>query len=177
MRILFFLGAVLLWTLASVAVTRSQPDGKAGFTIKVKKADDGFKILSEKDKTIIVFQCPSGISSAIIERQDDNWPKTFVIQLDINGLERFKAHNGKYFLNASAGGAKGKIDIREWKDKDEKNGLDKKSPLWIDTQILDGEKPAKEFPLQNGHIHLTLPAAFFADNPKIITLEWIDFYR
>jgi hypothetical protein len=38
-------------------------------------------------------------------------------------------------------------------------------------------KPAEAIPLVNGYIEMRLPKAFFRDNPKSITVNWIDFYR
>ena len=38
-------------------------------------------------------------------------------------------------------------------------------------------KPAKDIPLKDGYFEMQLSKAFFEDNPKSITLHWIDFYR
>ena len=40
-----------------------------------------------------------------------------------------------------------------------------------------GPKPAKDIPLKDGYFELQLPKAFFKDNPKSITVNWIDFYQ
>lgn len=40
-----------------------------------------------------------------------------------------------------------------------------------------GIKPAKEIPLKNCYFEMELPRAFFENNPKSITVNWIDFYR
>ena len=40
----------------------------------------------------------------------------------------------------------------------------------------DGE-PVKTIPLKNSYFEMRLPKALFEDNPKSITLNWIDFYR
>ncbi len=38
-------------------------------------------------------------------------------------------------------------------------------------------KPAKTIPLDDGYFEMQLPKALFEDNPKSITINWIDFYR
>ena len=38
-------------------------------------------------------------------------------------------------------------------------------------------KPAKGIPLKGGFFEMQLPRGFFEDNPKSITVNWIDFYR
>jgi hypothetical protein len=38
-------------------------------------------------------------------------------------------------------------------------------------------KPAKDIPLKDGFFEMQLPEAFFEDNPKSITVNWIDLYR
>lgn len=40
----------------------------------------------------------------------------------------------------------------------------------------DGE-PVKTIPLEDGFFEMQLPKVLFEDNPKSITLNWIDFYR
>lgn len=68
--------------------------------------------------------------------------------------------------------------VRRWRDGKEDANLDEKSPFWADIRIVGGDgKPAKEIPLKDGYFEMTLPQAFFDNNPKSITLNWIDFYR
>jgi hypothetical protein len=56
--------------------------------------------------------------------------------------------------------------------------LDEKSPFWMNICIVGGDgKPEREIPLKDGYFEITLPKAFFENNPKSITVEWIDFYR
>lgn len=38
-------------------------------------------------------------------------------------------------------------------------------------------KPAKTIPLKDGYFEMQLPKAFIEENPKSITVNWIDFYR
>ncbi len=38
-------------------------------------------------------------------------------------------------------------------------------------------KPTNSIPLIDGYFEMQLPKAMFDDNPKSITISWIDFYR
>ena len=48
------------------------------------------------------------------------------------------------------------------------------SPYWANMRIVGGEET---IPLRDGYFELQLPKMFFKDNPRSITLSWIDFYR
>ena len=69
------------------------------------------------------------------------------------------------------------LKVLQWLGKEDAP-LDEKSPLWTDIRIVGSDgKPAKELPLKDGYFEMALPRAFFEDNPKAITVKWIDFYR
>jgi len=52
------------------------------------------------------------------------------------------------------------------------------SPFWADIRIVGGDgKPAREFPLKDGYFEVTMPRAFYKGNPRMMTVNWIDFYR
>lgn len=146
------------------------------FKITTKKKDDSVEVRADKDKTVFVVKSPSGISQAVIERQEDNWPKLVVLRLHLKGLESFRASNGKVRLDAAVSSQGGKVRI--WKDGNENAPLDAKSPLWTDIRIIGGDgKPAKVLPLKDGYFEVTLPKTFFEGSPKSITVNWIDFFR
>jgi hypothetical protein len=130
------------------------------------------------DKTVIAVKGQSGISNADIERLGNRWPDTVMVRLHLKGLESFRASNGQTILDAAVSTDEGKPTVRLWKDGNENPELDKKSPFWMDIRILaeDG-KLAKTIPVKDGYFEMTLPKAFFAGNPRSITLRWIDFYR
>jgi hypothetical protein len=150
----------------------------AKFKIMTKKKDDTVKVHVEKDRTVFVVHSPSGISQAVVERQDADWPKAVMLRLHLKGLESFRASSGKVTLDASVALRDGKPTVRIWKDGKEDAPLDKKSPLWMDIRLLGADgKPADALPLKDGYFEMTLPRAFFQGNPQSITLAWIDFYR
>jgi hypothetical protein len=148
------------------------------FKITTKKKDDSVEVRGEKDKVLFIVKSPFGISQAAIERQDDKWPGAVKLRLHLKGLSNFRASTAKVRLDASVSIQEGKQTVRMWKDGKEDVLLDEKSPLWISVRIVGGDgKPAKELPLKDGYIEMGLPKAFFAGNPKSITVNWIDFYR
>jgi hypothetical protein len=156
-------------------VPRDQP---AKFKITTKRKDDAVEVQAVKDRTVFVVKSPFGISQAVIERQDEDWPKAVVLRLYLKGLSSFRASNGKVTLDAAVSMEEGKQKVRMWKDGKEDAPLDETSPLWMDIRILTGDgKPAKELLLKDGYFEMALPRAFFEGSPKSITLNWIDFYR
>jgi hypothetical protein len=146
--------------------------------ITTKKQDDTVEVRSDKDRTLVVVRSPSGISQAIIERQDVNWPKVVVLRLHLKGLENFRVSSGKVRLDGAVSIQEGKPKVRLWRDGKKDAPVDEKSPLRTETRIVGGDgKPARELPLKDGYFEFTLPRAFFEGNPKAITVQWIDFYR
>ena len=169
---LFVIGLLpaLAWAEDDAAPAKSK--------ITTERQDDRVEVKAEKDRAVFAVKSPFGISEAVIERQDDTWPKAVVLRLHLKGLESFRASNGKVRLDAAVSIQEGKTKLRLWKDGKEDAPLDEKSPLWTDIRIVGGDgKPAKELPLKEGYFEVALPRAFFEGNPKSITLNWIDFYR
>jgi hypothetical protein len=153
-------------------------DQPAQFKITTKKKDDTVQVRADKAKTVFSVKSPFGISQAVIERTEDDWPKTVVLRLHLKGLSNFRASNGKVRVDAAVSIEEGKTKVRLWKDGKEDAPLDEKSPFWTAIRIVGGDgKPAKELPLKDGYFEVALPRAFFEGNPKAITLNWIDFFR
>jgi hypothetical protein len=171
--------AVLLVIGGIVAGHGDAPqDQPAMFKVTTKRNDDSVEVKGEKDRAVFAVKSPFGISRAIIERQEDTWPKSVVLRLHLKGLESFRASNGKVRVDAAVSIREGKTQVRMWKDGQEGAPLDEKSPLWLDVRIVGGDgKLAQELPLKDGYFEVALPRAFFEGNPKSITLQWIDFYR
>jgi hypothetical protein len=78
---------------------------------------------------LFVIKSPFGISQAVIERQEDTWPKAVVLRRHLKGLSSFRASNGKVTLNVAASIEEGKTQVRIWKDSKEDAPLDEQSPL------------------------------------------------
>ena len=58
------------------------------------------------------------------------------------------------------------------------SNVDKTGPFWTEVKVLGADgKPSLDYPLKDGYFEITLPAAMLGEQPKTITLAWIDFYR
>jgi hypothetical protein len=176
-----FIPLAVLLVIGSTAVAGdgdAPKEASGKFKITTRRKDDSVEVRADKDKTVFAVKSPFGISQAVIERVEDEWPKSVVLRLHLKGLESFRASNGKVTLDAAVSIEEGKQKVRVWKDGKEKAPLDEKSTLWLDVRIVGGDgKPAKELPLKDGYFEVALPRAFFEGNPKAITVNWIDFYR
>jgi hypothetical protein len=148
--------------------------GTPQFKITTKRNNDSVQVEVAKSKSIFSVHSPFGISQVIIERTDENWPDTVLLHLHLKGLEHFEVTNGKVTLEAAGAGP----GERQWKDGMEDSPLNPRSPYWMETRVISkDEKPTNSIPLTDGYFEIQLPKALLEDNPKSITVSWIDFYR
>ena len=146
------------------------------FQITTKRDTDKVEVKVEKDQAVLSLHSPFGISHAVIERTGEKWPNTVMLRLHLKGLESLRVTNGKVTLDAAV--SSHDDTQRLWKDSKENSPLDANSPYWMEILMFDGDgHPAKTIPLKDGYFEIQLPKAFFEDNPKSITVNWIDFYR
>ena len=161
-------------TILSVGCASAEDESP--FKITTKRDNDKVEVKVEKDRMIFLVRSPFGISQTVIERTDGNWPDSVILRLHLKGLESFKVSNGKVTIEAAVSSQDGKVRLR--KDGKEDEPLDFKSPYWTEIRIVgkDG-KPETKIPLEDGYFEILLPKALLEDNPKSITISWIDFYR
>jgi len=146
------------------------------FKITTKRDNDKVEVTTENDKAVFSVRSPFGISQTVIERTDGNWSDTVMLRLHLKGLENFKISNGIITIEAAVSSQDGKV--RLWMDGKEDSPLDAKSPHWTEIRMFgDDGKPTTIIPLTDGYFEIQLPKALFEDNPKSITVNWIDFYR
>jgi hypothetical protein len=164
--------AIVVVTILSVGCASAVEEPP--FKITTKHDNDKVEVNVENDKAVISVCSPFGISQAVIERSNKRWPDTVILRLHLKGLENFKVTNGKITLEAAVSSQ----NSRQWKDGKEDSPLEPKSPCWMEIRAvgMDG-KPATIIPLTDGYFEIQLPKAFFEDNSKSITVNWIDFYR
>jgi hypothetical protein len=172
-----FVGALAVLSLAWVPLAAGEK-GAGQFEVTVPRKDDLVKVLAAKGKVTFDITSPFGISRAVIERKGERWPAEVVVRLRLKGLENFKAQSGKVTLQAAVSVSEGKTKVRLWKGDKDTEVLPRTDPLWMEVRAVGADgKPARELPLKGGHFELTLPRALLADNPRTLTLQWIDFYR
>src|SRR4051794_6930427 len=111
----------------------------AGFKITTGRADDAVAVRTEKDRTLVAVESPSGIGRAVLERLGDTWPEGLVLRLHLKGLEGFRASNGQVTLDAAVSIAQGRTRVRLWRDGKEDAPLDEGSPFWMDIRVIGGD--------------------------------------
>ena len=166
--------AIVVVAFLSVGCASAAEDPR--FKITTKRENDKVEIKVESDKAVFSVHSPFGISQTVIERTDEDWSDIVMLRLHLKGLEHFKVSPGKVTLEAVVSSQDGKV--RLWKDGKEDSPLDAKSPYWTEIRMVGNDgKPTTAIPLKDGYFEIQLPKALFEDNPKSITVNWIDFYR
>jgi len=146
------------------------------FKVTTKRDNDKVDLKVEKNSTVFSIHSPIGISQTDIERTHGTWSDIVMLRLHLKGLENFNVSNGKVTLEAAVSSQNG--NVRLWKDGKEDSALDSKSPFWMEIRrVSDDGKKATTIPLKDGYFEIQLPNALFDDDPKSITVNWIDFYR
>ncbi len=173
-----FIVAFIVVVLAIVCGVVAADNDSPPFKISTKRDNDKVEVKVEKGQTLFKVQSPSGISQAVIEPVNEKWPDVIVLRLHLKGLESFQVSNGTVTIEASVSSHDDRQRVRIWKDGKEDAPLDIKSPFWMEISMIgDDGKHVKTIPLKKGYFQIQLPKAFFEDNPKSITINWIDFYR
>jgi hypothetical protein len=166
--------AAVMAAVLSLGCTKAVEEPQ--FQIRTKRDNDRVEVKVERGMTVFSVHSPFGISQADIERNDENWPDTVMLRLHLKGLENFKVSNGKVTLEAVGSSQDGKV--RLWKDGEEDAPLDAESPYWMEIRrVGDDGKLATTIPLTDDCFEIQLPKALFEDNPKLISVNWINFYR
>ncbi len=148
------------------------------FKITTRRASDKVEINFERDKTVISVYSPAGISQAVIEPHDKNWPDTLTLRLHLKGLEKFKVMLGTTTLEAAVSSHGDSHPSRLWLRGQEDSPLDAESEYWMAIRMFGNDgKPANTIPLIDGYFEMKLPAALFAGETRSMTIDWIDFYR
>lgn len=140
-----------------------------------KHVNDEVDFKVEKDQAVCSVRSPFGISQAILESLGVNWPDAVTLRLDLKGLEYLKVTNGKVILEAAVSSQDG--SSRLWKDGNEDSPLDSEDPFWMEIRMVGDIGKPTTVPLNDGYFEILLPKALLKDNPKSITVNWIDFYR
>lgn len=144
--------------------------------VKTKHDNDKVAIIVQEATVVVSIHSPFGISQAVIQPRNGKWPRTVKLRLHLKGLEHFKVTNDKVVIEASV--SSHNKTIRLWKDAQEEKPLNAKNAYWTKIRIVkpDGKSPAS-IPVKDSYFEVQLPQAMFKDNPKSVTVSWIDFYR
>lgn len=150
----------------------------AKFDVTTEKKEDQVKVVVADQKATFDIHSSSGIGGATILPKTEKWPKIVIVRFHLGGLERFSISNGKVTLSGSVLSHSGHAQLLYLNQGDEEKKVEKDSPYWTEIKMIgpDG-KPTTTIPLKNGYFEIVLPNALFQDNPRILTLSWINFYR
>jgi hypothetical protein len=164
--------------LGSAFASVAADDRPSPIKITTNRQADKVEVAADALKTLFSVRSPGGIGQAVVVRTEEKWPQKMIVRLHLNGLESFQVSNGKSMLSVSVSSHADQRRIRFWKDGKEDSPLDPNDRIWLDVRMLDeNAKPTENLPLKNGYFELQMPKVFFKDNPRSITLRWIDIYR
>jgi hypothetical protein len=157
------------------AYTHAEP---RDFEIAMEKKADRLLAMVVEGRTVLDIHSRSGIGAADVTRTKPRWPEAVVVRLHLGMLECFAITSGKTRLTTSVASHGGRAKRLHVEQDGIDNEVDKDSPYWTEIKVLgrDG-KPTADYPLKDGYFEIALPAALLRDQPKTITLAWIDAYR
>ena len=162
--------ATICWLYPLSGLTAHEPK----FKVVTKRADDRLEITSSQEATTVSVRSQFGISSAVLSRVDDRWPKRMILRLYLQGLEGLKLSNGKTELVAEVSRADNKRYLHVTHNQQQAaTRFDE-----CEIRALDNNgRPSQAVPLKLGYFEVPLPKELFATNPESITINWVDFYR
>lgn len=152
--------------------------GEPKFNVATKRADDRIDVSSKGATTTFSVRSPTGIGSATISRMAGDWPERLILRLHLQGLEGLKVSNGQLEFVAEVVAQDKKRFLQVTKNS--QPGKPPEPKKLADYEIHSFEKngkPTQVVPLQDGYFEVRLPKELFTDDPKSITINWIDFYR
>lgn len=170
--------AGLVALVAILGLSEGSARGESPLEITTKRDTDSAAVRLAQDEAIISLHSPHGISQAVIHRTTEKWPSHVVLHLHLRGLEHFKVTSGEVTLQAAVSSHESPPTVRQWKDADEQTPLNAQSPYLMKIRPVSKDgKPTTTLPPEDGYFEIQLPQALFEENPKLVTMSWIDFYR
>lgn len=157
------------------------------FDIVTRRGSDRVEVRTEEYGVLLWVQSPSGISDMVVTRKREQWPDVVKLRLQLKGLEKLQVISGDLSLGArvnssqvSAGhkAGSGKVDCHCWKDvgkKEQRLAVD--SRYWLPIKRVEGLDSKMKDSAKTRDFEITLPKTLLEENPKAITVKWIDFYR
>lgn len=168
------LAGVMIWELGqdargedSLLNTILQACRKTNYRIEVQNKEDQVAIDAVALQPVFTVISAKGIGRAVVHRPTDGWPneqQQIVVKLKLRGLEQLRVSAGElsWLVNVSSHDRKPTIRLQRGSNETEITNLDNR--YWTDV------KTSSDFEMK-------LPSAIFSDNPKSITIDWVDFYR
>jgi len=176
-KFLAFFCLSLSLAITSVAAFAAEPSpaNKPALEATVGRHHDAaLKFAAEGEA--IVFDVPKNyeISPGRIKRLGDSWPQIMRVRLHLRGLELFAATAGETTVEWAVSSSEVGIQHSSLRLGEKQMGIEKESPYYTEVEIVAANP---KVPLDAGYFEITLPAKLLADNPREISLFWVDFYR
>lgn len=171
--------------LGQGAISSDDPDVGQGVWIVfqkhpefvTKKAEDGIAVAWEQEKRIYTVSSPSGIGSGTIIRSG-SWPSSVVLRLKLRGLESLTIRAGDLVWSASVLSHGNHEQLLSVRREGREAKVKPADPLWTEIVAVDaGGKATSGSAGEGGYFEVPLPAALLESQPRMLELQWIDFYR
>jgi len=129
--------------------------------------------------TTVTVVSRSGIGGVAFARTTDRWPDRLDLRLHVTGLESVTVRANDVSLHGAASAQAGALRLRWWLDGAEDRPLADTDPRVPTVKPCDAAgRPTRDYPLPaGGSFLITLPPSLLRDQPRQLTLSWIDFYR
>ncbi len=128
------------------------------------------------------IQSATGIGDLVLSRLGEAWSQRVTLRLHLQGLESVELSTDSHTLTTSVSSSDGAVrptQVMEGPSADEGSNPEQVAAdheFRLPVRLVPVEGGEVGIPL-DGHFEVTVPAALLRENPKSITLRWIDFYR
>ncbi len=148
-------------------------------TPSIRTENPAVTLLDTPNQTLINI-APAAIGSATLTRLTDRWPPRLTLRIHSTGLESLTISAANLKLAASYSSHPDHTSRAQlWKSNIEGPPLTPDSPYWLALAPRNAaSQSVTHFPLTpTDYFETQIPAALLEDQPKTITIHWIDFYR
>lgn len=128
------------------------------------------------ETAVIEITSDSGIGNETF-RPEDGWASEIVLRFHLSGLEEMRLMFGDTAVTLNITSTGQNEIFQSVSQNGQTANITADSPYWMPVTITQADGTEGTIPLQNGTINVTLPPAFYTENPDSFTISWIDFYR
>ena len=170
-----FFAALAFVPLASVAqAAQSHASTAGGVAVEASKSATHITLTEIGQRVVVDIASSSGIGHATLRRRAAEWPAEIRVRLRLAGLEAFKAGNQTVETQWSVASHSDRRTTVSLRTANGESVIPPESPYWAPVKIAGEYWPESERP---EYFEIALPAKLFDENPREITLSWVDFFR
>lgn len=143
------------------------------------KGGDRIAVSASEESIILSVHSTSGIGRARISPVAGSWPTRMVFRVHLKGLESFSVNNGKFSVTTSIQSRPPYKILCETKHADFRHGssVSKASAYWMPAKIVPKNGSSPVIPLEGGYIEVVVPEIVLRNRPRLLSIQWIDFWR